>query len=95
MGISENYHDNLDCENTHPDLLPQEAIEYEVSDDKKEILWKAGAIRDLLAAAKTITPQATRNTQTVTAALLLMKSMAKRTESPSHRRSVLEGRGFA
>lgn len=95
MGISESYHDDLEHENTHPDLLPQEVHKCGVSDDKKEILQKAGEIRDLLAMSKTITPPATRNTQTAVAALLLMKLMTKRTESSSHCRSVLEDKGFA
>ena len=95
MGISENYQDDLEHENTHPDLLSQEAQEYGDSDDKKEILRKAGSIHNILARAKTITPHTTRNTQTAVAALLLMKLMTKRTESSSHCRSVMEGKGFA
>ena len=86
---------NLKRENTHPDLLPQEAQECGVSNDKKEILRKAGAIYDLLAATKTITPHATNNTQTAVTTLLLMKLKVKRTESSSHRKSVLEGKSFA
>ncbi len=52
MGIDENYHDDLERENTHPTLLPQEAQECGVSDETKEVLRKAGTIRTLLAATK-------------------------------------------
>jgi hypothetical protein len=39
MGISEDYHDDLERENTHPSLLLQEAQECVISDDKKEEGW--------------------------------------------------------
>ena len=62
MGIDENYHDDLECENTHPTLLPQEAQECRVSDETKEVLCKAGEICTQLAATKTGLPEAKRNT---------------------------------
>ena len=89
MGIDENYHDDLEREYTHPTLLPQEAQECGVSDETKEVLRKAGAIRTLLAATTTGLPDVHRNTQAAVAALILMKSMARGTQSSSHRRSVL------
>ena len=52
MGIDENYHDDLEREATHPDLLPQETQECAISDKNKELLHKAGAIRTLMAAKK-------------------------------------------
>ena len=96
MGIDENYHDDLEHENTHPTLLPQEAHECGVSDETKEVLRKAGAVRTLLAATKTGLPDVRRNTQAAVAALILMKVMARGTqESSSHRRSVLGDQGCA
>ena len=50
MGVDENYHDDLKCLATHPDLLPQETQECGISDENKELLHKAGVIRTLMAA---------------------------------------------
>eukprot|EP00957_Ditylum_brightwellii_P129573 9883102-Ditylum_brightwellii.AAC.1 len=87
MGIDEDYHNDIKRENTHPTLLPQKAQECRISDETREVLRKAGAIRTLLAATKTSLPGVQRNMQAAVAALLLMKSMARGTqESPSHRR---------
>ena len=96
MGIDENYHDDLERENTHPTLLPQETQECEVSDETKEVLRKAGAIRTLLAATKTGLSDTQRNTQAAVAALIFMRSMVRGTsKSTSHQRSVLEDKGCA
>ena len=73
MGIDENYHHDLERENTHPTLLPQEAQEC------GEVLRKAGEIRTLLAATNTGLPDVRRNTQVAVAALILMKAMARGT----------------
>ena len=90
MGVDENYHDDLECQATHPSMLPQEAQECKISDKNRELLRKSGAICTLMAATKTSIPKATMNTQTAVAALLLLKLMARRTQkSSSHRRSVV------
>ena len=96
MGIDENYHNDLERENTHPTLLPQEAQECGISDETKEVLCKAGTIHTLLATTKTGLPEAKSNTHTAVAALLLLTSMSRGTqESSSHRRSVLGEKGCA
>eukprot|EP00957_Ditylum_brightwellii_P051241 3884996-Ditylum_brightwellii.AAC.2 len=96
MGIDEDYHNDIERENTHPTLLPQEAEECGISDETREVLRKSGAICTLLAAAKTSLPDVQRNTQVAIAALLLMKSMAKGTqESSFHCRSVSGDKGYA
>ena len=96
MGIDENYHDDLKREATHPDLLPQETQECAISDENKELLHKAGAIRTLMAAEKQGLPTSTQNTQAAVAALIFMKSMVRGTGmSSSHRRSVLGDKGCA
>ena len=96
MGIDENYHDDFEREATHPDLLPQETQECAISNENKELLHKAGAIRTLMAAKKQGLPTSTQNTQAVVAALIFMKSMVRGTGmSSSHRRSVLGDKGCA
>ena len=57
MGVDENYHDNLECEATHPDLLSQETQECGISDKNKELLHKAGAICTLMTATKIVYQQ--------------------------------------
>eukprot|EP00957_Ditylum_brightwellii_P199072 15175030-Ditylum_brightwellii.AAC.1 len=87
MGVAEDYHDDIEHENTHPSLLPQKAQECGISNKTREVLRKAGAICTLLAATKNSLPDVQRNTQAAVAALILMKLMARGTqESPSHRR---------
>ena len=95
MGVAENYDDDVERQDTHPYLLPQEAHECEISQETKELLHKAGSIRTMVAAVRRTLPEATRQTQVAVAALLL-RSMARRTqELSSHRRSVLGGKGNA
>ena len=95
MGVAENYDDDVERQDTHPDLLPQEAQECAISQETKYLLHKAGVIRTMVAASRRTLPKATRKTQVAVAALLL-RSMARRTqESSSHRRSVLGGKGNA
>eukprot|EP00957_Ditylum_brightwellii_P157739 12006028-Ditylum_brightwellii.AAC.1 len=77
MGIDEDYHNNLKCENTHLTLLPHEAHECRIFDETSEVMCKAGTIHILLAAMKTSLPDVQRNTQGAVAALLLMKLMAR------------------
>eukprot|EP00957_Ditylum_brightwellii_P070882 5387178-Ditylum_brightwellii.AAC.1 len=85
MGIDEDYHDDIERENTHPTLPPQKAQECGISDETREVLPKAGAICTLLAATKTNFPDVQRNMRAAVAALLLMKLIARGTqESPSH-----------
>eukprot|EP00957_Ditylum_brightwellii_P082632 6282765-Ditylum_brightwellii.AAC.1 len=96
MEIDEDYRNDIERENIHPTLLPQEAKECKISDEAREVLRKAGAICTLLAATKTSLPDVQRNTQAAVTALLLMKLMAKGTqESPSHHMSVLGDKGYA
>ena len=96
MGVDENYHDDLERLATHPDLLPQETQECGISDENKELLHKAGAIRTLMAAKKQGLSTTTRNTQAAVAALIFMKLMVRGTsKSSSHRRSVLGDKGCA
>eukprot|EP00957_Ditylum_brightwellii_P181227 13804296-Ditylum_brightwellii.AAC.1 len=52
MGVAEDYHDDVESENTHPTLQPQEVQECGISDETREVLCKAGAICTLLAATK-------------------------------------------
>ena len=73
-------------------LISQECA---ISQETKDLLHKAGAIRTMVAAARRTLPKATKQTQVAVAAVLL-RSMARRTkESSSHRRSVLGGNGNA
>ena len=96
MGVDDNYHDDLERLATHPDLLPQEAQECGISDENKELLHKAGAIRTQMAATKQSLPTATRNVQAAVTALLLMELMVRGTsKSSSHCRSVLGDKGCA
>eukprot|EP00957_Ditylum_brightwellii_P164992 12562006-Ditylum_brightwellii.AAC.1 len=95
MRIDEDYHDDIKHENTHPTLLPQEAQECMISDETREVLYKAEAILTLMAVTKTSLPEVQRNTQAAIAALLLIKLMARGTqESPSHCRGVLGDKGY-
>ena len=94
MGVDENYDDDVERKNTHPDLLPQESQECAttVSEETKKMLAKAGAFRKVMAVAKAGLPNAIRKTQVAVAALVL-KTMARQTyKSSSHRRNVLGGK---
>ena len=71
MEVDVNYNDNVEQQNTHLDLLPQEAQEYAILEESRDLLHKAGAIHKMMAATKTSLPKATRKTQAVVAALLL------------------------
>ena len=96
MGIDENYHDNLERLSTHPDLLPQETQECAISDENKELLHKAGAIRTLMAAKKQGLSTSTKNTQTAVVAQIFMKLMVRGIgTSSSHHRSLLGDKGCA
>ena len=95
MGVAENYDDDVERQDTHPDLLPQEAQECAISQETKDLLHKSGEIRTMVAAARRTLPKATRQTHVAVAALLV-RSMARLTqESSSHRRIVLGGKGNA
>ena len=95
MGVAENYDDDVERQDTRPDLLPQEAQECAISKQTKDLLHKAGAIRKMVAAARRTLPKATNQTHVAVAAVLL-RSMARQTqESSSHRSSVLGGKGNA
>eukprot|EP00957_Ditylum_brightwellii_P172883 13161720-Ditylum_brightwellii.AAC.1 len=62
MEFDEDYHNDLERENTHPTLLPQEAQECRICDETREVLCKAGAICTLLATTKTSLPDVQRIT---------------------------------
>ena len=95
MGVAENYKHDVERQDTHPDLLPQEAQECAILQETKDLLHKARAIRTMVAVARRTLPKVTKQTQVAVAAVLL-RSMARRTqESSSHRRSVLGGKGNA
>ena len=97
MGVDENYDDDIENQNTHPYLLPQESQECAtiVSEETKKRLAKAGAFRKVMAVTIAGLPNATRKTQVAVDALVL-KTMARRTDkSSSHHRSVLGGKGNA
>ena len=95
MGVDKNYNDDIENQNTHPDLLPQESKECAttVSKETKKMLAKAGAFRKVMAFTQAGLPNVTRKTQVAVAALVL-KTMARQTDnSSSHCRSVLGGKG--
>ena len=97
MGVDENCYDDIEKQNIHPDLLPQESQECAttVSEETKKMMAKAGAFRKVMAVTQSGLPNATRNMQVVVAAIVL-KTMERRTfKSSSHRRSVLGGKGNA
>ena len=97
MGVDENYDNDIEKHNTHPDLLPQEsqACATTVSEETKKMLAKAAAFRKVIAVTQAGLTNATSKTQVAVAALVL-KTMARRTEkSSSHCRSVLGGKGNA
>eukprot|EP00957_Ditylum_brightwellii_P169904 12932395-Ditylum_brightwellii.AAC.1 len=85
MGVDEDYHNDIKCENKHPTLLPKKAQECKISNETREALRKAESIHTLLVVTKTSLPDVQKNTQAAVAALILMKLMARGTqESPSH-----------
>ena len=91
MGVDENYDDDIENQNKHPDLLPQESQECvtTVSEETKKMLAKAGSFRKVMAVTQAGLPNNTRKTQVAVAALVL-KTMVRRTDnSSSHRSSVL------
>ena len=95
MGVDENYDDDIEKQNTHPDLLPQESQECAntVSEETKKILAKAREFRKVTEVTQSGLPNATRQTQ-VAVDTLVLNTMARRTnKSSSHRRSVLGGKG--
>ena len=97
MVVDDNYDGDIEEQNTHPDLLPQESQECAttVSEETKKILDKDGAFRKVMSVTQAGIPNATRKTQVAVAALVL-KTMARGTDkSSSHRRSVLGGKGNA
>ena len=97
MGVDENYDDDIEKQNTHPDPLPQESQECAttVSEETKKMLVKAGAFCKVMAFTQSGLPIATKRTHVAVYALVL-KTMAIRTDkSSSHCRRVLGGRGNA
>ena len=95
MGVDENYDDDIEKQNTHPDLLPQESQECAttVSEETKKTPYKAGEFLKVMAVTQAVLTNATRKTQVAVAALVL-KTMARQTDkSSSHRRSVLGSKG--
>ena len=94
MGISEDYDDEIERRNTHLDLLPSQECDVNVSAKDLSVIKKSGAIVKVLAVVKSALTNATKKTQAAVAALLLTRTMARRTQgSSSHRRSVLGDKG--
>ena len=54
MGIGEDYDDDIERPNTHPDLLPSQECADHVSVEDTSILAKAGAIVKVLLVAKNL-----------------------------------------
>ena len=81
MGADDNYDDDIEKQNTHPDLLPQESQECDntVSEETKKIMVKAGAFCKVMAVTQAGLSNATRKTQVAVTALVL-KTMARGTE---------------
>ena len=95
MDVDENYDDDIEKQNTHPDLLPQESQECAttVSEETKKMLVKARAFHKVMAVTQAGLPTATRKMH-VAVDVLVLKTMARLTDkSSSHRRSVLGGKG--
>ena len=95
IGVDENYDDDIDNQNTHQDLLPQESQECAttVSEETEKMLAKAGAFRKVITFTQAGLHNATRKTQ-IAVATLVLKTVARRTDkSSSHCRSVLGGKG--
>ena len=61
MAVDENYYDDIEKQNTHPDMLPQESQECctTVSEETKKMLTKAGAFRKVMAVTQTGLPNDT------------------------------------
>ena len=93
-GIGEDYDDDIERINTHPDLLLSHECAYHVSVEDKSLLTKAGDIVKVLKVNHNKLPNTTKKTQAAVAALLFNRTMAQRTrESSSHRRSILGDKG--
>ena len=72
MGISENYDDKIEQQNTQPGLLPpQECAVPTMSTKDASVLTKAGTLTKALAIATMALPQAPKMTQFAVAALLI------------------------
>ena len=72
MGISENYDDEVERQNTQPGLLPpQECTAPTMSTEYASLLTKAGALKKDLAITNGDIQRATKITQFAVAALLL------------------------
>ena len=82
MGVDEKYDDDIEKQNTHPDLLLQESQECAttVSEETKKILAKSGAFGKVMAITQAGLPNATRNTQVAVASLVL-NTMVRRTDN--------------
>ena len=82
MGVDDNYDDDIEKQNTHPDLLHQESQECAttVSEETKKILAKTGEFCKVMKVTQTLLPNAITKTQVAVAALVL-KTMARRTEN--------------
>ena len=67
MGVDENYDNDIEKHNTHPDMLPPESQECAtiVSEETKKMLAKAGAFRKVMEFTQAGPPNATRKTQVI------------------------------
>ena len=78
MCIDDNYDDDIEGQNTHPNLLPPESQECAttVSTEDKMVLAKAGDIGKVMAVTKAGLPNVTRKHQ-VTVVALSLKTMVR------------------
>ena len=78
IGVDENYDDDIENQNKHPDLLPQESQESAttVSEGTKNVPAKDITFRKEIADTQTGLPNATRKTK-VGVAILVLKTMAR------------------
>ena len=79
MGIGEDYGDDIERLNTHPDLITSQECADNVSDEDASVLSKAGAIVKVLEVDHNTLPNATTKTQAAVAAFLFTITMARLT----------------
>ena len=79
MSIGEDYDDDIERRNTHPDLLPSQECAVKVSAEDVSVLTKSCAIVKVIAVAKAALLNDNKKTNDAVAALLLTIMMARRT----------------
>ena len=94
MGIGEDYDDDIEKFNNHPDLLTSQECADHVSAENTSVLVKVEDIVKVLEVSQNALPNATNKTQADVAAFLFTITMAQQTrESSSRCRSVLGYKG--